>query len=291
MLSWLHSTGLYAPTAPAYKLDMGGINKLGRSILTAMFFLPACYTEICPDGSPKGDVDCPAAPGNPGQTSERMSFFVTSRGVEVDGEAAVGGNFGGLAGADAFCQTLAQEVREDDMRTWRAFLSNEDTDARERIGSGPWFNSVDQMIAPDLETLFSSPPASTLILDESGRTWNGGISRAHDVITGSKRDGRRFTSLDDMMMGHPNPDGSLFSFPDGSFVYAEPSFDFSCADWSTNEGGLTSSNYTVVGHLDWTDLSTGTGGNEWLSSHVVACDQAEMNASGGDIRIYCFVAD
>ena len=253
----------------------------------------SCYTEVCSDGSMPGDSGCmnPSNPVPPGEVSERMNFFVSSRSVEVNGEAVFGGNFGGIAGADAFCETLAREARADDMRTWRAFLSDEMVDARDRIGNGPWFNAADQMLAADLGSLFATPPATRLLLDENGAAWNGGVSRRHDVITGSNREGRRFTGLDDMTMGHPNPDGSLFSFPDGSFVYAEPSFDFSCANWSTDEGGALSMNYTVVGHLDWTDLAAGTGSDEWLTSHVVACDQAEMNASGGDIRVYCFAVD
>ncbi len=30
---------------------------------------------------------------------------------------------------------------------------------------------------------------------------------------------------------------------------------------------------------------------EWLTSHVTACDQTEMNLTGGDIRLYCFAAN
>jgi hypothetical protein len=250
-----------------------------------------CFTEVCRDGSMPAGEGCDDGSNPVGQTSDRMSFFVTSRGVEVNGVTVAGGNFGGLDGADAFCRTLAQEVREGDQRSWVAFLSTKGGDARDRIGTGPWYNAGDQMIAPDLETLFSSPPPTAMILDESGRAWNGGVSARHDVVTGSNHDGRNFDSLDDMMMSHPNPDGSLFSFPDGSFVYGSPAFDFSCADWTTNEGGLMSANYMVVGHLDWSGLAAGTGGNEWLTSHTTACDQEEINASGGDMRIYCFSPD
>jgi hypothetical protein len=45
-----------------------------------------------------------------------MSFFVTSV------SPGSGGNLGGLAGADAYCQTLATRVGAGD-RTWRAYLS------------------------------------------------------------------------------------------------------------------------------------------------------------------------
>src|SRR5687767_15256883 len=69
----------------------------------------------------------------------RMSFFITSVGM---GKA---GNLGGLAGADRHCQTLAESVGAGG-RTWHAYLSTSATatapavNARDRIGTGPWYN-------------------------------------------------------------------------------------------------------------------------------------------------------
>ena len=252
-----------------------------------------CYVEVCSDGTEKGDRVCPEL-GNvlpPGETDRDMSFFVTSRPIEVAGQPVTGGDFGGLEGADAFCAQLAEDAIPANGRTWRAFLSDTMTDARDRIGTGPWVNASGQTIATDVDTLFANPPTANLIRDENGRAWNGGVSQRHDVITGSNRDGRRFTQLDEMLMGHSNPEGSLFSFPDGSFAYEVPVFDFSCNNYSTNNGGAMSQNFTVVGHLDWSELPEGTGSDDWITSHVTACDQSEMNLSGGDIRIYCFALD
>jgi len=222
--------------------------------------------------------------------STRMSFFVTGRTVEVSGTPVTGGDLNGLAGADAFCLLLAREADSTDNRSWRAFLSTSSVDARDRIGTGPWYNALNQLIANDVNSLISNPPATNMIYDEQGRTWNGGNSTRHDILTGSNHDGRRFTSLSEMETGHPNPNGSLFTFPDGSFTYANPSaaFDFSCADWTTNAGGINSANYAVIGHVDWSNLAQGTGSDEWIASHVTACDQAEMNLNGGDMRLYCF---
>ena len=61
-----------------------------------------------------------------------MSFFVTSAGP------GKGGDLGGLAGADAHCQKLAESAGAGG-RTWRAYLSTEAPDkrgefARLRIG-------------------------------------------------------------------------------------------------------------------------------------------------------------
>jgi hypothetical protein len=223
-----------------------------------------------------------------GVVSTRMSFFVTSRRVEVGGVAVTGGDLGGLAGADAFCLLLAREADSTDNRTWRAFLSASTVDARDRIGTGPWYNANNQLVATDAATLISNPPPETMILDEQGRAWNGGPSTRHDILTGSNHDGRKFGSFADMTSGHPNPNGSLFSFPDGSFSYPSPAFDFSCNDWTTNAGGFNSSNYAIVGHADWSNPAIG---DEWMTSHVTACDETEMVANVGDIRVYCFATN
>ena len=64
-----------------------------------------------------------------------------------------GGNLGGLEGADKHCQALAQAAGAGD-RTWRAYLSTQGATyteanvvhARDRIGSGPWFNAKGEKI-------------------------------------------------------------------------------------------------------------------------------------------------
>lgn len=60
----------------------------------------------------------------------KMSFFVTSAG------SGDGGNLGGLAGADAICQQLA-EAAGSTGQSWKAYLSAEGVNARDRIGTGP----------------------------------------------------------------------------------------------------------------------------------------------------------
>ncbi|MGC1489308.1 MAG: hypothetical protein WA784_16120, partial [Albidovulum sp.] len=58
-----------------------------------------------------------------------MSFFVTSQ------NPGNGGDFGGLAGADAHCAALA-EAAGVGAKTWRAYLSSSTENARDRIGAG-----------------------------------------------------------------------------------------------------------------------------------------------------------
>ena len=64
---------------------------------------------------------------------EPMTFFLTSAG------SGNGGDLGGLEGADAICQNLAESVGLGNM-TWRAYLSTQGdgaVNARDRIGPGP----------------------------------------------------------------------------------------------------------------------------------------------------------
>src|SRR5690554_156082 len=80
------------------------------------------------------------------EPAENMSFFVTSR------NPGNGGNLGGLEGADAHCQALAEAVGAGG-KTWRAYLSTSRENARDRIGNGPWYNAKGVLIAENLEQL------------------------------------------------------------------------------------------------------------------------------------------
>ena len=62
---------------------------------------------------------------------KEMSFFLTSIGP------GNGADLGGLAGADAHCAALADAAGAGS-RTWRAYLSTESINARDRIRNGPW---------------------------------------------------------------------------------------------------------------------------------------------------------
>ena len=96
-----------------------------------------------------------------------MGFFITSVG------SGDGGNLGGLAGADAHCAKLA-EAAGSTGRTWKAYLSTQEKgkrgiSARDRIGSGPWYNAKGTLIAQDLDQLHLNPNIiKSTALDESG---------------------------------------------------------------------------------------------------------------------------
>ena len=81
-----------------------------------------------------------------------MTFFVTSVGV------GNGADVGGLAGADAQCQKLAQSAGAGG-HTWHAYMSTQAANgqpavnARDRIGKGPWTNAKGVVVAKDLAEL------------------------------------------------------------------------------------------------------------------------------------------
>src|SRR5687768_13327396 len=62
-----------------------------------------------------------------------LSFFITST------NPGKGGDLGGITGADAHCAALAKAAGVGN-RQWRAYLSTDKQHAKDRIGSGPWFN-------------------------------------------------------------------------------------------------------------------------------------------------------
>jgi hypothetical protein len=95
------------------------------------------------DAQQRGSANAPAGANSPssipmGGKKSVTRFFVTSKGL------GKGGDLGGLAGADAHCQVLAQAQGAGD-HTWRAYLSTEATatspavNARDRVGAGPWY--------------------------------------------------------------------------------------------------------------------------------------------------------
>src|SRR5688500_7270720 len=113
-----------------------------------------------------------SSPSSP-SASNPLSFFVTS-------QTSVTGNLGGLAGADATCQRLAESVGQGN-RFWRAYLSverdasnnNQPTNARDRIGIGPWHNANGVLVANNLAELHARTGDASLFVDEGGARING----------------------------------------------------------------------------------------------------------------------
>ena len=181
-----------------------------------------------------------------------MSFFVTSK------NPGNGGNLGGLEGADAHCTTLAEAAGAAG-KTWRAYLSSNTVDARDRIGEGPWHNAAGTLIAENVEALHGEANgiSKETALDESGRTVNGRGDKPnrHDILTGS--------------------------MPDGTAA------EETCADWTSGSEGSA-----MLGHHDRTGLDESAAAKSWNSSHPSrGCDIPALQGTGGDGLFYCFAAD
>ncbi|MFC3124538.1 hypothetical protein ACFOD4_05635 [Pseudoroseomonas globiformis] len=204
-----------------------------------------------------------AAPDARSQGAGEMTFFVTSANP---GEGA---NLGGLAGADAHCQSLALAAGAGN-RGWRAYLSSSATGnapavhARDRIGPGPWRNAKGEVIAQDVASLHG--PGNRLskqtALTEKGEPVNGrgDTPNNHDILTGSQPDGTAFAGEQDR----------------------------SCGNWTL--GGAEGS--AMVGHHDRLGLQDNEPARSWNSSHASrGCSLPALRTTGGAGLIYCFAAD
>jgi hypothetical protein len=193
-----------------------------------------------------------------GPSGASFSFFVTS-------VTSTTGNLGGLAAADATCQRLAVAVGQG-RRSWRAYLSverdamhdNQPTHARDRIGTGPWYNANLVLVANDLAELHARRGDADIFVDERGQRINGqwtGSPRPneHDILTGS------------------NADGTLIP-------------GRTCADWTSSSPARGSQ----VGHSDGLGPNQSTVGSlsSWNSAHSGQC--ANTAPGGGAGRFYCF---
>jgi hypothetical protein len=200
-----------------------------------------------------------ASAGLKAEENSDMTFFVTSEGI------GDGGNLGGLAGADAHCQKLAEGAGAGN-RTWRAYLSTVGAgsavcvNARDRIGTGPWQNAKGVTIANNVDELHSDSNAINKgsALDEDGDEVNGvgENPNQHDMLTGSTPDGR--------------------CFPPGN--------DTTCGNWTRNSGGSAQ-----VGHHDRTGTDNSSSSSSWNSSHGTrGCSQSNLESTGGAGLFYCF---
>lgn len=144
-----------------------------------------------------------AAPPTPDAGAPPFSFFVTSLQAlrTLSGsEHGFGGDLGGLEGADAICQTIAEGVGQGH-KSWRAFLSategpdGQPVHAIERIGQGPWYDANGRLVAENIAGLLSDdrPAGDPQTVDDLPDEYGVPISvlgDAHDVVTGSNARGR-----------------------------------------------------------------------------------------------------
>lgn len=189
----------------------------------------------------------------------RNTFFITST------NPGRGGDLGGLAGADAFCERLASAAGVGG-RGWRAYLSTQAADgapavhARDRIGNGPWVNARGVVIAHNVAELHGNNNLNK----ETALTEAGAVVPArpdpenkHDIMTGS--------------------------LPDGTAMPAGR--DATCGNWTRSSGGGA-----MVGHHNRTGTNPDPVANtSWNSSHITpGCDMPSLARVGGAGLMYCF---
>ncbi|MDF2120398.1 hypothetical protein PY365_33035 [Roseiarcaceae bacterium H3SJ34-1] len=188
----------------------------------------------------------------------QMTFFVTSTG------SGKGADLGGLAGADQLCQTRAAAAGAG-ARTWRAYLSTTATaggtatNARDRIGAGPWHNAKGELIALNVEELHTANKITKqTALTEKGEVnpGRGDPVNQHDILTGSTPDGRAITGT----------------------------ADTTCGNWTKSGEGSA-----MLGHADRLGLTDDAPAKSWNSSHPSrGCSQDNLKSTGGAGLLYCF---
>lgn len=191
-----------------------------------------------------------------------MSFFISSA------NPGKGANLGGLEGADAHCQALAEAVGAD-MHVWHAYLSTQGdsvtpgVNARDRIGLGPWYNAKGVKVAESVADLHSNENklSKENSLTEKGEMVNGrGDSpNRHDILTGTRADGTAF----------------------------KPGADSTCSDWTSETTGSA-----MVGHHDRHGIASNIDSTSWNQSHMSnGCSLANLVSTGGGGLIYCFASE
>ena len=153
---------------------------------------------------------------------------------------------------------------------WRAYLSTVagggalGVDARDRIGTGPWYNRAGQLIAANVADLHGDferdrnnvrKPSAT---DENGNPVNGvgDTPNQHDILTGSNSLGRA-------ILGAANTT--------------------TCNNWTSNNEGRA-----MLGHHD----RLGGANTSWNAVHLSGgCSQQALVQTGGAGLFYCFAAN
>jgi hypothetical protein len=198
------------------------------------------------------------------QPKSPMTFFLTSA------NPGKGADLGGLAGADQYCQSLAETAGAGG-KNWKAYLSASPAgataavDARDRIGSGPWQNAKGVVIANNVAELHSTNNLNKqTALTEKGEpiSGRGDAVNQHDILTGSREDGRLA-------------------------VAATAGGDTTCGNWTKSAEGSA-----FVGHHDRIGANDSAPMKSWNAAHASrGCSMDALKATGGAGLFYCFAAN
>lgn len=268
----------------------------------------ACSSESSSEDANDADAVCPE-----GQVMcstgdlPRFSFFATSleamRRLSGSQDGFGGdlryGEATGLVGADKICTEIAEtSMPGAGAKVWRAFLSTTGStadgqvNARDRIGSGPWYDRLGRIVAQDLTALINERPegADAAIINDLPNEY--GVPN-HDP------DGTGEVDNHDFLTG-TGEDGNVYGGTDST-----------CNDWtsSTTQGSPRCGHTWSTGGTggDWPVVDGGMGGTS-MANWMSALDEAgcapgvnlvetggpgsdgtrTVGSGGGYGGIYCF---
>jgi hypothetical protein len=138
------------------------------------------------------------------------------------------------------------------------------SNARDRIGKGPWQNAKGVVIAKDVAELHGTNNLTKqTALSEKGEVikGRGDQPNMHDILTGSQADGTAFPADQDR----------------------------TCGNWT--KGGAQGA--AMVGHSDRIGLNDTPPAKSWNSSHPTrgGCSQEALKGTGGAGLFYCFASE
>ena len=214
--------------------------------------------------------------------SDSFSFFVMSLekiqewSQEQYGDTeGLGGNLGGLAGADAKCQEAAEAVGS--CKQWHAFLSATDdgsgspANAIDRIGSGPWYNVDGLLMADDATRLLNTRPdgATDAVYNDGAQNWP-----FNQCLT---------TELGNCTLEYGDSHDTLTSTDRNGQLYSNDAA-YTCNDWTSTDVAVQLS----IGH-SWPRQLNSTQPNsaDWIYAHT-NCEMgggASCNGCGRNINL------
>ncbi len=233
------------------------------------------FAQQAPPAAGGGQGRAGAAPAQP------MSFFITSVGK------GDGANYGGLAGADAYCQMMGAAAGRGAPVVWHAYASTQGpgaVNARDRIGNGPWYNARGGLVGRGVAELhgdtieqarLGNALGKQISLTEKNTIVNGvgDMPNQHDILTGSQPDGRAYTDAADHTCSNYTSNANV-----------EPPVRGAGAPATPPPPGPS----VQLGHSD----KQGGGNGSWNSTHASrGCSQPNLVSTGGAGLLYCFAAN
>ncbi len=201
----------------------------------------------------------------PTPSEDKFSFFLLSQAAlqkdsgQVDG---YGGDLGGITGADAICQRVAERSSAcQTNKIWHAFLSTSTVNAKDRIGKGPWYDRLGRLLATNMTNLLTERPTGADVAivndfpNEDGvpnHSPNGTQVDNHEILTGTGTDGNAYKQ---QTTSATFPGGATSCGPQNQETWGADAA--TCWGWTTK----LAKGCPRVGH-SWPRVGSGVG---WIS--------------------------